>query len=317
MDSGSEEESVLDVGEEQLFEEDLEVDEFAETLKLIESNAEEIDQQLLDAISEVEGAKHFQCPDCPKVCKSKGGLTRHRRSKHPDKEELTVATINIPPINMEIIAKIISETVEKLREENIYPKEILDIISKLKPSESFLKFITKVFRLFCRKLNQDRMLALFYGEIIKDWRVYFPPCDNQKAINILLIHLPQKLVVYHKQLASNKQRDDQGEDEIGLKPEEIGPLSYVTGYVLQSLYRKSKNSKHWNSPRSQELQFLLQSLKLEETKEDQYIQSLSRGGRWTPNETIKNIAKTTELMFRQHLKLNKSASVPTDKVVDQ
>jgi hypothetical protein len=94
-------------------------------------------------------------------------------------------------------------------------------------------------------------------------------------------------------------------------------LSYVTGYVLQSLYRKSKNSKHWNSPRSQELQFLLQSLKLEETKEDQYIQSLSRGGLWTPNETIKNIAKTTELMFRQHLKLNKSASVPTDKVVDQ
>jgi ABC-type phosphate/phosphonate transport system permease subunit len=55
MDSGSEEESVLDVGEEQLFEEDLEVDEFAETLKLIESNAEEIDQQLLDAISEVGG----------------------------------------------------------------------------------------------------------------------------------------------------------------------------------------------------------------------------------------------------------------------
>ncbi|CAB4031910.1 PREDICTED: uncharacterized protein LOC101236338, partial [Paramuricea clavata] len=163
MDSGSEEESVLDVGEEQLFEEDLEVDEFAETLKLIESNAEEIDQQLLDAISEVEGAKHFQCPDCPKVCKSKGGLTRHRRSKHPDKEEQTMATINIPPINMEIIAKIIAETVEKLREENIYPKEILDIISKFKPSESFLKFITK------------------------------------------------------------------GEDEIGLKPEEIGPLSYVTG----------------------------------------------------------------------------------------
>ena len=119
-----------------------------------------------------------------------------------------MAAINIPPINMEIIAKIIAETVEKLREENIYPKEILDTISKLKPSESFLKFINKVFRLFCRKLNQDRMLALFYGEIIKDWRMYFPPCDNQKAINVLLIHLLQKLVVYHK-LASNKQRDDQ------------------------------------------------------------------------------------------------------------
>ncbi len=117
-----------------------------------------------------------------------------------------MAAVNIPPISMEIITKIIVETVEKLREEDIYPKEILDTISKLKPSEAFLNFIAKVFRLFCRKLDQDRMLALFYGEIIKDWKVYFPPCDNQKAINVLLIHLPQKLVVYHK-LASNKQRD--------------------------------------------------------------------------------------------------------------
>ncbi|CAB3991300.1 Zinc finger, C2H2 type family [Paramuricea clavata] len=109
MDSGSEEESVLDVGEEQLFEEDLEVDEFAETLKLIESNAKKLTSNCWTRSARlvVEGAKHFQCPDCPKVCKSKGGLTRHRRSKHPDKEELTVATINIPPINMEIIAKII------------------------------------------------------------------------------------------------------------------------------------------------------------------------------------------------------------------
>ena len=45
MDSSSEEESVLDVEEEQLFGEDLEVDKFAETLKLIESNAKEIDEQ--------------------------------------------------------------------------------------------------------------------------------------------------------------------------------------------------------------------------------------------------------------------------------
>ena len=53
-----------------------------------------------------------------------------------------------------------------------------------------------------------------------------------------------------------------------LIPGEIGPLSYVTGYVLQTLYRKSKNS---TSIPSQELQFLLQSLKLADTKEDEYV----------------------------------------------
>ncbi len=99
---------------------------------------------------------------------------------------------------------------------------------------------------------------------------------------------------------------------------EIGPLSYVTGFVLQSLFRKSKNSIHCNSPRSKELQFLLQSLKLAETEDDDHIDSLSRGGLWAPNETIKNIAKNVEIIFRTHLKSQKFAqSIPTDKVVDQ
>ena len=94
-------------------------------------------------------------------------------------------------------------------------------------------------------------------------------------------------------------------------------MSYVTGFVLQSLFRKSKNSPHCNSPRSQEQQFLLLSLKLAETEEDDYIDSLSRGGLWAPNETIKTIAENVEITFCTHLKSQKSAqSIPTDKVVD-
>ena len=49
MDSGSEED--INIGDVELSEDDLEVDEFAETLELIESNAEEIDAQVLDAIT--------------------------------------------------------------------------------------------------------------------------------------------------------------------------------------------------------------------------------------------------------------------------
>ena len=57
-------------------------------------------------------------------------MTRHRRSKHE-----TTATANTPTIDIEIVKKILPETVEKLREEDIYPGEILDTISSLKPSE--------------------------------------------------------------------------------------------------------------------------------------------------------------------------------------
>ena len=56
------------------------------------------------------------------------------------------------------------------------------------------------------------MLAMFYEEIVKDWKLYFPPCDNQIAINVLLIHLPQKLVSYHK-TASNTQQNEEGKEK--------------------------------------------------------------------------------------------------------
>ena len=48
MDSGSEKD--IDIGNVELFEDDLEVNEFAETLELIKSNAIEIDVQMLHAI---------------------------------------------------------------------------------------------------------------------------------------------------------------------------------------------------------------------------------------------------------------------------
>ena len=49
MDSGSDED--IDIGDVEIFEDDLEVNEFAETLELIELNADEIDAQVLDAIT--------------------------------------------------------------------------------------------------------------------------------------------------------------------------------------------------------------------------------------------------------------------------
>ena len=55
MDSGSEED--IGTGDAGLFEDDLGVNEFAETLELIESNAEEIDAQVLDAITEASLVK--------------------------------------------------------------------------------------------------------------------------------------------------------------------------------------------------------------------------------------------------------------------
>lgn len=56
-------------------------------------------------------------------------------------------------------------------------------------------------------------------------------------------------------------------------------------------------------------------------EDDEYIHSLSRGGLWTPNDTVKQIAETTELTFRKHLNVQKLKSfystIPADKIVDE
>ena len=111
----------------------------------------------------------------------------------------------------------------------------------------------------------------------------------------------------------------QESNEIKINPEELGPLSYIAGYVLQSLYKKSKNSPRWNSPRSLELQGLLKSVKLEDAEQDEYVHSLSRGGLWAPNENVKGIAESAEGSFRKHLLNSKAVtkSIPIDKIVDE
>ncbi len=80
---------------------------------------------------------------------------------------------------------------------------------------------------------------------------------------------------------------------------------------------KSKNSSHWNSPSSVELQTFLKSVK-KDAKEDEYIESLSRGGFWSPNEHIKCIAENIEYVFRRHVSYSKKSvitAVPSEKIV--
>ena len=73
------------------------------------------------------------------------------------------------------------------------------MVSNINPSEQFIGFVDKVFGQFCRKHNnQDALLTTFYGDMVKEWKSFFPPCQDQKAINLLLIHFPQKLVGHYK-----------------------------------------------------------------------------------------------------------------------
>ena len=104
--------------------------------------------------------------------------------------------------------------------------------------------------------------------------------------------------------------------ELSVTPEEFGPLAHVAGYVIQALYRKSKKSKNADSPRNQEMQALLWSVKVP-TEENEYISSISQGALWAPNSWLLNIAEVSEICFKKRTRSGKASSLHVDKIVEE
>lgn len=101
-----------------------------------------------------------------------------------------------------------------------------------------------------------------------------------------------------------------------LSPQEYGPLAYLIGYVIRALYQKSKNCSRSSSPRNREIQVFTSSMK-DEAGSDPYIQSISRGGLWTPISWLVTIAETIELVFRKYTTKERVTCLPVEKMVEE
>ena len=70
-------------------------------------------------------------------------------SKNPPKRTIDIA----------VIQKLCKEIADKIREEKLYPEDIIKTVEGLKPSKEFVNFVSEVFSKFARKCNQDVFLA--------------------------------------------------------------------------------------------------------------------------------------------------------------
>ncbi|CAB4030331.1 Hypothetical predicted protein [Paramuricea clavata] len=180
--------------------------DFEQTIVLLWMDVDEVQIEIQQSLEEVEGKKQFPCNFYEKVCKSKGGLTNHQRSKHVAELGERSSSSEDLIISTEKIAGLIRDISRHLIDEKLYKEE------------------------------------------------------------------------------------HTSEEELSLSPQEFGPLSYLTGYVIRSLYQKSKNCSRCDSPRNKEMQALMSSMR-EETEANEYIASLSRGGLWSPHSWIDIVNK--------------------------
>ena len=83
------------------------------------------------------------------------------------------------------------------------------------------------------------------------------------------------------------------------------------------LFKVISNKTHILGIRNnKDFQALMSSMR-QETEENEYISSLSRGGLWAPHEWIVRIAEVSELTFRKNTNKDNVTCLPVDTIVNE
>ena len=77
------------------------------------------------------------------MCKSKGGLTRHKRNIHPGEngEGSAAVSPNSSIIDSDKFRALISNIAQYLSNERVYKENDVEAVKKLERSETFVKFL--------------------------------------------------------------------------------------------------------------------------------------------------------------------------------
>jgi uncharacterized C2H2 Zn-finger protein len=73
---------------------------FQIALSFIEEVEATMEEEVADAVSEISGENNFPCENCDKICKSKGGLTRHKNAKYGNKITAGKENVSSPKISL-------------------------------------------------------------------------------------------------------------------------------------------------------------------------------------------------------------------------
>lgn len=245
-------------------------------------------------VEECSLTKRFPCGLCSKICKSKGGLTLHTRAKHGEK---TALPKSVYPLSSKVVGEIIDKAAQSIVKSKLYGESMTTLFTEadLKPSEHLVNELATLYDQYCEKLDRDKLLKNFYKLIPESEKMFKTESKNMHApaYNLIMIQIPDLLVGFYKRGNVKEKLPD-------IKPmekSEFGPLSYVAGYVISKMFRKSKTAGK-ETPEKLELQTLLLSMK--SLDDNVYIDSLSRGKLWNPCENLVVITAECEKVFRQH-----------------
>ncbi len=108
------------------------------------NNRDLTEADVTDALVEIEGQKEFPCTKCDKMCKSKGGQTRHSNSKHRG-ESVDSGSRVTTALCQATMASIVETIKNSIIQENIYGDELNTSLKTVSAGEALFKAILPLY----------------------------------------------------------------------------------------------------------------------------------------------------------------------------
>jgi hypothetical protein len=132
---------------------------------------------------------------CNKICKSKGGLTKHKNSKHVNNVSGTFEGSNTTPLDKDTMNSIVNTIKQNIIDEKLYGDEIESSIKNVTATEAFFNEVEPLYSKFCKNKNQDKLLKSFYGLMLKSTTLL--DLADSRITNLVMIHIPDHLISFY------------------------------------------------------------------------------------------------------------------------
>ena len=285
-------------------------------------NDDEMESEIEKSVSKASsnGDSSFRCQLCPKICISKGGLTRHMNSKHMrDSQELnncsseekedssSAATCKL---ELAELYKMYERSTQKLAKDECYPESVMEEFKNFKLSS--LEDIKPHYELILPTVNSfSGDLEIFYPQMYNVFSTADDYTNLSHDCSLLLSFDVVNQIVAHI-TGANVHNDIlvfQNSDIATLSEKDNSIISYLSGYVFGTFYRRLRFSKSKSSTlyHQQCLSFLMagkcsgESLPL---PEHTHVQLLDRGGLWKVNNYVTSIFQVAECHFKNIAQIN-------------
>lgn len=264
--------------------------------KSVETVIEDIDQTASNSFK-------FECEHCGKKTKSKGGLTRHLKSKH---DQLSAfdhhfnSSVTPDELDGLIIVSASFIVNDKCYDENFKESLVGYCHPPTSPDDELYKDIKSVYDKLSGNGKLDEFYKEFYGSLVFESAKYFPNLNEQLS-TLLMTVLCDKLICHYKSPPDSYASSSSQPKSI--QNVELDALKYLAGYVIHKLIKKARNSKSFKSVVTQGHLNVLESILStgddgESNQNNSLIECQNRGGLKVVNNDCFQIFKECELVFR-------------------